>query len=120
MVIPVKMEGAKADYQWGLLEQSTAPTHVDGVLVARTLVNIQKEPVPLRVVNLSRHQRVIKKGTELACCETVTSVHTAEANLCEQLIGGGTGGGRGGSCPPTFRRGGALPPPKSKPNDITN
>ena len=87
MVIPVKMEGAKADYQWGLLEQSTTSTHVDGVLVARTLVNIQKEPVPLRVVNLSCHQQVIKKGTELACCETVTSVHTAGANLCEQLAG---------------------------------
>ena len=87
MVIPVKMEGAKADYQWGLLEQSTAPTRVDDVLVARTLVNIQKEPVPLRVVNLSRHQRMIKKGTELACCETVTSVHAAGANLCEQLAG---------------------------------
>ena len=83
----MKMEGAKADYQWGLLERSTAPSSVDGVLIARTLVNIQKEPVPLRVVNLSHQQRVINKGTELACCETVMSVHTPEANVCEQLAG---------------------------------
>ena len=63
MVVPVKMEGAKADSQWGLLERSTAPFSVDGVMVARTLVNTQKEPIPLRVVNLSHQERVINKGT---------------------------------------------------------
>ncbi len=49
MLVPVKMEGAEYNSQWGLLQVSIAP---DGVMVARTLVNVKKEPVPLRVVNL--------------------------------------------------------------------
>ena len=87
MVVPVKMVGGKADNQWGLLERPTVPSSVDGVIVARTLVNIQKEPVPLRVVNLSYHERVINKGTKLACCEAVKSVHTLGANQSEQPAG---------------------------------
>ena len=39
MVVPVKMVGAKADNQWGLLERLAIPSSVDGVMVARTLVN---------------------------------------------------------------------------------
>ena len=82
MVVPVMMEGAIAESHWG---QSAAS--VDSVLVGRTLVNVQKEPVPLRVMNLSRQEQVINKGTELACCETVKSVHTPRANLSERIIG---------------------------------
>jgi hypothetical protein len=51
------------------------------------MVNVKKEPVPLRVVNLSHQERVINKGIELACCEIVKSVHTPGKNLNVQLAG---------------------------------
>ena len=60
------------------LEQSTAPS-VDGVLVARTLVNIKSLSHCEWLI--SHQQQMINKGTELACCETVISVHTPEANM---------------------------------------
>ena len=56
MVVPVKIEGAKVECPRGLIEQSTAPSSIDGVMIARTLVNTQKESVPLRVVNLSHQE----------------------------------------------------------------
>ena len=56
MVVPVKIEGAKAECPWGLLEQPTAPSSIDGVMIARTPVNTQKESVPLRVVNLIKSE----------------------------------------------------------------
>ena len=86
-VVPVKLEGAKANYQWGLLERSTTSASIDGVLVGRTLVNIQEQYVPLRVVNLSHQQRMISKGAEMAHCENVKSVHIPEANVHERLAG---------------------------------
>ena len=51
-------------------------------MVARTPVN-----VPIRVMNPSYHERIINKETKLACCETVKSVHTPEANQSEQPAG---------------------------------
>ena len=83
----MKLEGAKANYQWGLLERSTVSASVDGILVGRTPVNIQEQHVTLRVVNLSHQQQIINKGAELAHCETVKSVHTPEANIHEWLAG---------------------------------
>ena len=70
-VVPVRVDGAQADYRWGLLEQPTCS--FESLLVARTLVDLQRKEVPLRVMNLSNQQQVINKGTELARCETIHS-----------------------------------------------
>ena len=45
-VVPVRVDGAQADYRWGLLEQPTSS--FDDLLVARTLVDLQRKEVPLR------------------------------------------------------------------------
>ena len=46
----------------------------DGVLIGRTLVNLEREDVPLRLMNISDHPHRIKKETELAVCEPVCGV----------------------------------------------
>ena len=77
-IVPVRVEGAQL-YTVGLLEQSTDPTHFDDLLVARTLVDTTRENIPLRVLNLSRQQRTIRKGTQLASCNTVNYIVSAPA-----------------------------------------
>ena len=87
-VVPVRVDGAQADYRWGLLEQPTSS--FDDLLVARTLVDLQRKEVPLRVMNLSNQQRVIRKGTELACCETIHSVLASQVDAERRMVTGCT------------------------------
>ena len=65
--------------QWGMLESPASDEkgyQVDGVLIGRTLVDMQKETTHLRVMNLSRELKVVRRGAMLACCEPVVSVVT--------------------------------------------
>ena len=74
-VVMARVEGSWRAAKWGLLEPGTASSKAaDGVLIARTLVNLEKEDVPLRLMNVSDHPHRIKKGTELAVCEPVCGV----------------------------------------------
>ena len=70
-----------------LLEQSTDPTHFDDLLVARTLVDTTRENIPLRVLNLSHQQRTIRKGTQLAACNTVNYIVGAPSPVAKQISG---------------------------------
>ena len=88
MVVRVRVNGAQADYHWGLLEQPTSS--FDNLLVARTLVDLQRKEVPLRVMNLSNQQRVIRKGTELAGCETIHSVLVLQVDAERRMVTGCT------------------------------
>ena len=87
-VVPVRVDGAQADYHWGLLEQPTGL--FDSLLVARMLVDLQRKEVPLRVMNLSYQQQVIRKGTELACCETIHSVLASRVDIEKGMLTGCT------------------------------
>ena len=52
----VSIEGGHDGTQWGMLESTASDEkgcQVDGVLIGRTLVDMQKETIPLRVMNLS-------------------------------------------------------------------
>ena len=80
-VVSVQMQDTKPRCGWGLLECSKVP---DGLLVARTLADLQRDQVPLRVANLSQNPQVVKKGTELAQCE---AVKTPRGNTGEERIG---------------------------------
>ena len=86
-VVPVRMDRAEVDCRWGLLEQNTAPSSLDGVIVARTLVDLRGEQLPLRVMKLSYQPQIINKGTELACCSTITSVVTPKADTDREISG---------------------------------
>ena len=72
-IVPVRIEGPQL-CTVGLLEQSTDPTHFDGLLVARTLVDTTRENISLRMLNLSHQQHTIRKGTQLASCNTVNFI----------------------------------------------
>jgi len=70
-----------------MLEQSTDTTHIDGLLVARTLVDTTRENIPLRVLNLSPQQRTIRKGTQLASCNNVDFIVAASSPAAKQVSG---------------------------------
>ena len=76
-VLSVKIKGDGDGTQWGMLESPASDEkgcQVDGVLIGRTLVGMQKETIPLRVMNLSQELKVLRRGTTLACCEPVVSI----------------------------------------------
>ena len=78
-VVSVKIEGGHDGTQWGMLESPPSDKkgcQVDEVLIGRTLVDMQKETIPLRVMNLSRELKVVRRGATLACCEPVASIFT--------------------------------------------
>ena len=52
--------------------------HVDGVLVARTLVDLKKSTAVLRVLNVTQEQKAIRRGATLASCEPVACVTTGK------------------------------------------
>ena len=83
---PVRIEGPQL-CTVGLLEQSTDPTHFDGLLVARTLVDTTRENISLRVLNLSHQQHTIRKGTQLASCNTVNFIVGTPSPAAKQISG---------------------------------
>ena len=76
-VVSVKIEGGHDTAQWGMLEPPSFAEndgHADDILVGRTLVDMQKQTTPLRVMNLSQEPKVIRRGATPACCEPVVSI----------------------------------------------
>ena len=65
---PVKIQG---HLQTGSGESSSHS--IDGVMTGRTLVDLEKPTVPVRIPNLTNKKR-IKKGASIAVCEPVQSV----------------------------------------------
>ena len=86
-VVPVRMDGTEAHYRWGVLEQAEASSSLDGLLIARTLVDLQRKQIPLRVMNLSHQQQKVNKGTELACCKAVNSVFSSRFETDREISG---------------------------------
>lgn len=58
----------------GVTEVPSQDNMPKGVMVAASLVDLSKITVPVRVVNLSDSDRVIRKGEEVSKCVPVTSV----------------------------------------------
>lgn len=88
-VVPVHVEGT-GDHFWGLLEPVYSPqtsSYMEGVLVARTLVNVQKDVIPLRVMNLTRAVKTIAGGSVVGHCDAVVDVSVPvereEIGACE-------------------------------------
>ena len=78
-VVPAKMDGQwKHKPRWGIMEAGTrnkeAESALEGLLVARTLVDLHQPTTVVRMMNLSGQKRKVKKGTEIARCEQVASV----------------------------------------------
>ncbi|GBM21041.1 hypothetical protein AVEN_5757-1 [Araneus ventricosus] len=45
-----------------------------GVLVAATLVDLEREAIPIRVLNLNNKPKILDKGTVIATCEPVVDI----------------------------------------------
>ena len=53
-------------------------------------MDLQRKEVPLRVMDLSNQQLVIRKGTELACCETIHSILAPRVDAERRMVTGCT------------------------------
>lgn len=72
-----------ANGKWRILESDR--THsIDGVMTGRTLVDLEKPTVPVRIMNLTDKGRRIKKGASIAVCEPVLSVLSLKGNFDSQ------------------------------------
>ncbi len=71
VIVPATAVDVPAGARWGLIESRHA---TNGVLVGKTLVDLGRAGVPVRVMNLSDHPQRIKRGQELASCEPISSV----------------------------------------------
>ena len=61
--------------RWGLLVPCPDSGMQNyGIVVGKVVVEMGKETIPVRVLNLSKKQMKIRRGTELATCEPVSSV----------------------------------------------
>lgn len=79
--IPVRIDGAHTGSEWGVLELMTlGEVHANGVLVTRTRVDLQKQTAALRVLNVTREQKVIRRGATLASCSCVTTSRTSTSS----------------------------------------
>ena len=83
-IVPVEVDPVHTDYRVGLLEQ-TQPSPFGSLLVGRTLVDLEKDRVPLRVMNLSHQPLTLKKGTEVAHCNLVSAIIVPDETIsCEE------------------------------------
>ncbi len=83
-VVPAKVEATELS-RWGILEHTK---RLPVLMVGRTLVDLEREQLPLRLVNLSDEPRKLKKGTELAGCEPVECVVNASVQDGEGIVRG--------------------------------
>ena len=76
IIVPACVDGEwKADSsRWAILQPEKAILPRTGVLIGKTLVDLQRGDIPVRMLNLSREPQRIKRGTSLATCEPVLSV----------------------------------------------
>ena len=74
MVIPAKIKEDQGDFRWGTVGATDFVKKGKGIMVGRTLVDMNKEYIPVRVANLVSSRQKLKKGTELAVCEPVASI----------------------------------------------
>ncbi|XP_074658626.1 uncharacterized protein LOC141911536 [Tubulanus polymorphus] len=62
--------------QWGLIESSINWRLGPEVLVAKEVVNINSSRIPVRMVNLSSHPKIIHKGTPLGVIGQISKIYT--------------------------------------------
>ncbi len=73
-LVPVKVDTTDVESRWGILESAGKPHVRDSLLVGRTLVDLEQEQVPLRVMNLSGEPKKLGKWMQLAECRPVECV----------------------------------------------
>ena len=77
MIVPASVEGEwRKNSKWAVLQPEGAEMTLNqqGVLIGKTLVDLQRGDIPVRMMNLSQQPQHIQRGTRLATCEPVLSV----------------------------------------------
>lgn len=75
MIVPTQVEGLRGTERWGLVEPVRRNCQrEDGVLVGRTLVDLQERQVAMRVLNTADHSKKLKQGEVIAQCQEIGSV----------------------------------------------
>ena len=78
-IVQAKVEGDwTTTGKWVMLQADKSTLARNGVLVGKTLVDLQKQVIPVRLLNLSQEPQRIQKGTTLANYEPVLSVLPTE------------------------------------------
>ena len=90
-VVPAKMDGQwKHKPRWGIMEAGTrnkeAESALEGLLVARTLVDLHQPTTVMRMMNLTGQKRKVKKGTEIARFEQVASVVLQQKEIESEML----------------------------------
>ena len=90
-VVPAKMDGQwKHKPRWGIMEAGTrnkeAESALEGLLVARTLVDLHQPTTVMRMMNLTGQKHKVKKGTEIARCEQVASVVLQQKEIESEML----------------------------------
>ena len=75
MVVMAKMDGSMGRAKWGLVEAGTATSRAaDGVLIGRTLINLEEE-VLLHLMNLANLPHRVKSSLSVnQCVEGVSTI----------------------------------------------
>ena len=71
----------------GSVARLTGQLRTDGLLVGRTLVDLESDRIPLRMMNLSHQQITLPKGTEVAHCDVISAIVPAEGETTDKSIG---------------------------------
>ena len=74
ILVPTKIVDEPYGKPWGTVGPSPTSTLPPGVMVGKTLVNAQRDYIPVRMVNLNNEPRQIPSGKEVATCEPVKSI----------------------------------------------
>ncbi len=73
-IISAKLLDTPDGGKWGIVEPDRHAVHAVSLLVGKTLVDVRKAGIPVRVLNLSQDAQNIRGGTVVATCYPVTSV----------------------------------------------
>ena len=87
MVISAKLETPPGEARCGTVGLTEIARRTKRIIVGRTLVDLRKKNIPVRVINLSSSRTKLSRGTEIAVCEPVACITTlAESPNKEQTV----------------------------------
>lgn len=87
IIIPARSEylargvlASPANYRYAVTDfsNSTSPA---GILIAASLVDLQRSTIPIRILNVTDRAKVIERGTELASCVPVVDIVTQPGDV---------------------------------------
>ena len=82
MVIPAKPQGDGGGVRWGTTGPPCLVKRSGDIVVGRTVVDLEKEYIPVRISNLSAERKKLRKGVEIAVCEPAISI--ASTNIADE------------------------------------